>query len=365
MINNVTYRHLDKAEKAKARQAIKAYADKDLSPLLQHFGDELVRLHALVERHTRRRLYRTSLQLQLPRKVLVAREEGEDIELVLRDAFAELARQLKKYKSLRNNEPLWQRPARRRQLRELTKGGDRSEQQGLFRDLIKSHLKGLYNFVRREIAYLTASGELLPGQVTPDDVVDDVVVRAYAQQSEQPASLALEHWLRKLALEVLDEQVARRLPAARLVSLETPVDSEIEEDDEQLYEFYQPDEALRLEDLVVSPEAAAPESVLARYEQALRSQQLLAWLPRPWRQVVVLADVEGLSDTEIAAVMGIPAEMVASLRHFAEAYLRAKLRDGGYTAPEEGEEPEAGWVLDPLSIDLPGEVEEEILAKFA
>ncbi len=366
MINNVTYRHLDKAEKAKARQAIQAHADKDLSPLSQHFDDQLVRLHGLVERHTKRRLYRTSLQLQLPRKVLVAREEGEDIELVLRDAFTELARQLKKYKSQLNNEPLWQRPARRRQLREVTKGGDRREaQQALFRDLIKSRLKGLYNFVRREIAYLTASGELLPGQVTPDDVVDDVVVRAYAQQAERPDKLALEHWLRKLALAVLDEQVARRLPSARLVSLETPVEGEIEEDDEQLYEYYQPDEALRLEDLVVSPEASAPESTLARYELALRSQQLLAWLPRPWRQVVVLADVEGLSDTEIAAVMGIPTEMVAGLRQFAEAYLRAKLRDGGYTAPEEGEEPEAGWVLDPLSIDLPGEVEEEILAKFA
>ncbi len=366
MTSNVTYRHLDKAEKAKARQAITTHVDKDLAPLLQHFDNELVRLHGLVERHTKRRLYRTSLRLQLPRKVLAAQEEGEDIELVLRDAFAELARQLKKYKSRLNNEPLWQRPARRRQLRELVKGGDRTaEQQALFRDLIKSHLKGLYNFVRREIAYLTASGELLPGQVTPDDVVDDVVVRAYAQQSQQPASLALEHWLRKLALEVLDEQVARRLPSACLVSLETPVESEIEEDDEQLYEYYQPDEALRLEDLIVSPEASAPESALARYELALRSQQLLAWLPRPWRQVVVLADVDGLSDEEIAAVLGIPVAMVASLRQFAEAYLRTKLRDGGYAAPEEGEAPEAGWVLDPLTIDLPGEVEEEILAKFA
>lgn len=365
MINNVTYRHLDKPEKAKARQAIKAHVDKDLTPLLQHFDSELVRLHGLVERHTKRRLYRASLQLRLPRKVLAAREEGEDIELVLREAFAELARQLKKHKSLLNNESLWRRPARRRQLRELARGGGRTEeQQALFRDLIKSHLKGLYNFVRREIAYLTASGELLPGQVTPDDVVDDVVVRAYAQQSERPAKLALEHWLRQLALTVLDEQVARRLPSARLVSLETPVESEIEEDDEQLYEYYQPDEALRLEDLIVSPEASAPESALARYELALRSQQLLAWLPRPWRQVVVLADVDGLNDDEIAEVLGIPATMVATLRQFAEAYLRTKLRDGGYAAPAE-EAPEGGWVLDPLTIDLPGEIEEDILAKFA
>ncbi|HEB57176.1 MAG TPA: hypothetical protein ENI98_12910 [Gammaproteobacteria bacterium] len=164
MINNVTYRHFEKAEKAKVRRVIEILVDGELKPLLQ-----------------------------LPRRTLVVDEEDNEVERLLHEVFSELEGQVKKYKNLLRHESLWRRPAHRRQLREKIKSGAGVETSpALFRDLLRSHLKGRYNFVRREITYLTVSGELLPAQVTTDDVVDEVVVRAYAQQSERPTNLPAE-----------------------------------------------------------------------------------------------------------------------------------------------------------------------------
>ena len=43
---------------------------------------------------------------------------------------------------------------------------------GQFFALVSRHLKGLHHFVRHELRYLEAVGDLAPGTVTPDDVVD-------------------------------------------------------------------------------------------------------------------------------------------------------------------------------------------------
>jgi len=362
---NVSYRHLDKAEKTKAREDLTAQAEKSIEPLLEGYDPAAVHLRGSIEKHTRHELYRVLLELKVPGRLLVFHEEGEDLHLALREALAELERQLKKHKSLARNEPLWRQNKHRRKLKAEQQAASEAEQRQLFRDLIRSHLDGLYNFARREIAYLTATGDLLPGQISPDDVVDSVMVRAYEQQAERPSHLEIDPWLRKLALDVLNEQVAKQLPSNDLTSLENPVGSEVDEDEQQLYEFYQPDEVLKLEDLVATPEASSPEQAAERHELALRTQQALAWLPRLWRQVVVLGTIEGMSDEAIAGVLDIPQEMVATLREFAEAYLREKLRDSGFTTPLEEEDAESGWVLDPLSIELPAEAAEEILSKFA
>ncbi len=362
---NISYRHLDRDEKTKAHEDLAGLAERFIEPLLADIEPAAIHLRGSIEKHTTKTLFRVLLELKLPGRLLVSHEEGEDLHASLREAFAELERQLKKYRSLARNEPLWRQNKHRRRLKEAQAAASEAEQRQLFRDLIRSHLDGLYNFARREIAYLTATGDLMPGQVSPEDVVDSVVVRAYERQTERPNHLEIDPWLRKLALEVLDEQLEKQLPAEDLASLESPVPSEVDEDEQQLYEFYQPDEVLRLEDLVATPDTLDPEQAAERFELSLRTQQALAWLPRLWRQVIVLGDVEGMGDADIARVLDIPEEMVTTLREFAEAYLREKLRDSGFTMPLEEEDSEGGWVLDPLSVELPAAETEEILSKFA
>ena len=47
--------------------------------------------------------------------------------------------------------------------------------------VVRHHLKPLSDFVRREIAYREAIGDLLDGEVHVEDVVDEVLARAAEQ----------------------------------------------------------------------------------------------------------------------------------------------------------------------------------------
>jgi hypothetical protein len=49
------------------------------------------------------------------------------------------------------------------------------------------HLNGLYEFVRRQLAYFESVGDLMPGELTTEDVVDAVLLRAYHDYVKEPA----------------------------------------------------------------------------------------------------------------------------------------------------------------------------------
>lgn len=53
--------------------------------------------------------------------------------------------------------------------------------------LAGEHVPLLYRFVRHEIAYLEALGELEPGALTAEDVVDAMLLRVQAELPKAPA----------------------------------------------------------------------------------------------------------------------------------------------------------------------------------
>ncbi|HSU89494.1 MAG TPA: HPF/RaiA family ribosome-associated protein [Terriglobia bacterium] len=63
------------------------------------FSPELVHLRLMVEQNSVRTLYNTSITLDLPGKTLAARKEQHDMKASIRGAFAEIQRQLDKYKA--------------------------------------------------------------------------------------------------------------------------------------------------------------------------------------------------------------------------------------------------------------------------
>ena len=67
-----------------------------------------------------------------------------------------------------------------------------------------------------------------------------------------------------------------------------------------------------------------PDELAARMETAGRLQSAMRMLPLPLRQVMVLA-FEGLSNEEIAAVLGLTANHVGVRLHRGKARLRAAL----------------------------------------
>jgi RNA polymerase sigma-70 factor (ECF subfamily) len=77
---------------------------------------------------------------------------------------------------------------------------------------------------------------------------------------------------------------------------------------------------------VAAPAAAEPAAVAERHEDTERWAELLAALPRGWREAVVLRHVEGLPYAEVAEVLGRPVGTVKTHVHRGVRQLREQLR---------------------------------------
>lgn len=315
-------------------------ATRLIAGLARHLADfpsESIWLHITVEHQPLRSLYEVTLVLNLPGKTIATKEEGHDARATLHDAFFELERQIEKYKSSLRGESSWKRLARRETIHQEKSMTALSEdrEQALGRDIILGYLHTLYNFTRRELASHLAAGDLMPGELTIEDVIDAVVLRAAQEFSQRPSSLSLDRWLMKLTLEHLERELKRlEQERAETVHLEedvpeTPPTEAVTAVEDEIYEFYQPDEDLRLEDLVPAPFVPTPEQILESRDLQRYVNQTLAKLPRPARLAFVLHDVEGLSISEVAEVTGQQDTEVARNLDYAREFLRQKIVESG------------------------------------
>jgi len=79
-------------------------------------------------------------------------------------------------------------------------------------------------------------------------------------------------------------------------------------------------------DVILPPVKETPESLLVEKANRELLQKALAELPVPFREVVLLADVEEMSYQEIAETLGIPAGTVMSRLSRARVALRNLVR---------------------------------------
>ncbi|HEX2450658.1 MAG TPA: sigma-70 family RNA polymerase sigma factor [Gemmatimonadales bacterium] len=214
-----------------------------------------------------------------------------------------------------------------------TKEADRQQ----FISLINEHLSELYDFVRHELAAREAAGDLTPDDLTPEDVVDDVILRAYREFARHPKERPTGDWLRRLAKERIRSEVRRqRWEREHAIHTEEdiPERSPMEEAamlGEQILYFYQPDEDLKVEDVVQDPNAPVPGDDSDDEQRDLRRcvDVALAELPRRWRRTLVLRHVKGLTPGEIARVLHLSEAEVSQTLAQARGFLRQRLIESG------------------------------------
>jgi DNA-directed RNA polymerase specialized sigma24 family protein len=150
-----------------------------------------------------------------------------------------------------------------------------------------SHLGPLYDHVRHQIAYLESTGDLVAGEVNVEDVVDTVLLRAFREFSKGAAGREVGSWLIELADQQLGREV-RRSKAERRTNVhiekdipEVPPVEEVKTLGEEIFEYYQPDEDLKLEDIFPDMDVSSPEDFVAAKEELLRCiNAALAGMPR-------------------------------------------------------------------------------------
>lgn len=163
----------------------------------------------------------------------------------------------------------------------------------------------------------------LAARVDPSDVVQEALAEAARKLTDylQRRPLPFYPWLRRLAWERLVKLHRRHLHArGRSVTREEPG------------VFALPDDsALELARRLIAP-GASPSSQLARRELRDLVRAALARLGEADREVLVMRYLEGLSNGDIAAALGL-SEGAVKMRH-----LRALERIRGVLADEIGED---------------------------
>ena len=364
---HISYQGLTKPEKKTLKQLINELAGQ-LENRLGRLAEKDVSLKGTMQKHNKKKdLYRFGAHLHLPHRILSADEEGEDPMALVRKVFDELERQAQRYKSRLRNEQEWKRKTRRKPLT-FTATADTgptaesgtaaaTETPAQWFDQISPWLDDLYDFARREITYLQAVDDLRPNDILPDELVDAVLVTSWDRRNEKPDDLDLRAWLHQLAIDLLDEEVEKSRQRRLAISTEEVIEDE--DIDTDLYEFYQPDEVLKVEDLIGVPENLPEVEAKQTLLEQQRAQPAVAQLPANWRRAALLHHGAGFELPVVARILRVEVPVVEYHLQVTAHFLADRTRAADLP---EGVRPEHVWRIVPESC--PEDLREEQQTKF-
>ncbi len=169
--------------------------------------------------------------------------------------------------------------------------GDHNDKARRFRDAALPHLDDVYTLAR----YLLRDG------TDAEDAVQECYLRAL-RHFDTYRGPAMKPWLFAILRNVCRAEFARRSGGLLLMDGET----EEEEDAVPLWQ----------------EEPVSPEGEMLRQRDAKAIRRLVAELPHPFREVIVMREINDLSYGEIANVVGVPVGTVMSRLARARSMLR-------------------------------------------
>ncbi|RPE65033.1 hypothetical protein EDC62_2159 [Tibeticola sediminis] len=328
-------------------QALETQMSKQLQPLLVKHGAEDSVLHATLGKLKRGgKAFTVRLHMHLPgKKIIAASAEGAEPVVASEAAMARLFREAKKHFELLRGQDQYKRKARRERLHALKEQiaampetVATQAQQG-----IDALLQRLEAVARRELAYLRAVGDLPSDYPTVRDVVDEAAAATKAAWQPGADSDAVYRQLLKNLFKAIDREVAASRPYGEAVSLDAPVPTDAQDDaesmvEEELYEYYQPDDTLSVADVLPETVEAAAESTEQPAAAERAGEQayvvdVLKDLPVAWRRALLLAELDALAHAAIAEVLDTTERSVASWIELAQSFIEARLGDAGIARP--------------------------------
>src|SRR5947208_5832918 len=165
-----------------------------------------------------------------------------------------------------------------------------------FRDAALPHLDDVYTLARY----------LLHDTADAEDAVQECYLRALRYFDTFRGS-AIKPWLFAILRNVCRGEFARR--SAALHHIDHSVDAEADEEEDAVKPLWQ------------EPQAS-PEAEMLHQRDAKTIRRLVAELPQPFRETIVLREINDLSYREIADVVGIPVGTVMSRLARARSLLR-------------------------------------------
>ena len=278
---------------------------------LQVFRPELVHLKGLIEQNSAREGITVSLNLRLPSGQMAVQKSASRPAAAMKAASDDLLQQLGKHKEVLRSSRKWQR---------RRVAGFRSQSQVPFeqtvaavhvptaslddiRSYVNANLGRLERFVERELYFRESADEILPDAISKEEVIDEAIARALGDGAEKPERLALEPWLYRIAMRVVQDLCESSLQSASSFHLEESARKpNVRATDEPELQFHQPDETLIGENVIADRRVSTPEDIAYSDEMLSLVQFVLAGAKRSDREAFLLHTVEGFSMEEIAII---------------------------------------------------------------
>ena len=286
---------------------------------LRVFRPELVHLKAVLEQNSAREGILASLNLRLPSGQLAAQQKATAAAAAIKSAFDDLLQQLNRHKEILRSSHKWRR---------WRGGPQESPEPGVpfektlasvaaptvsaddIGSYVNANLSRLTRFVDRELYFRRADEEAFGDGVSSEEVVDEVIARALSDV-DPPEKLALEPWLYRLAMQAMDEMIARLNEQGTQVHLEDSRRKQnVQASDEPALQYHQPDEGWTRESSIADRRVTTPEQARYSDEMTALVETALRGADRTDREAFLLYGIEGFSLNEIAAITGRHPEAV-------------------------------------------------------
>mgnify|MGYP006284179661 FL=1 len=311
MKTQVHFRGIHPVDDAETRRYAEELTEK-LDRIVEFYREDQKRLRLVVEGH--RQGYRAGGSLTVPNKALYADAEGDSLTEAMEKLFNRLRKELLRHRAIVRKEYIkkrkyaWQEELRQAQ-EQLFEEAKKSKEG--FGDRFLPLLRNLYRTARRRIILHQLAGELDPGELRPDSVINELVWWQYSQfQQDAPnpdnnIAIGLQQFMR----DWIEDHLVKREKETVEISedgpdLEDPRFSVLED---ELEIFYEPPEKLRWYDILEDKgNGRNSEGEEASDAPTVQQTQLiyraLSKLDREEREAFVLAAVEGWSVPEIATI---------------------------------------------------------------
>ena len=297
-----------------------------IEKLLESFNEDLFFLRINFNEIKKRKRFNVRLMMQILGRHLRVKKEGPNLPAVTNEAFEALIREIKKFKEFLRNEPEFRRKIRPSYKEKINKAQLKQEVQEAFEKYVEEIMPRLYSFALKEVRNRIYQGQLRQGDIQVKDVLDEAIVRVsdMIKNETEFKEKEVKKELYRHIIRIINKWTKERRSQLSILDKTIPP----EEIDNELYEFYQPDDILHVED-VIPDTVETPEDEVEEEELQKSIDQVISMMPDKWRQAFRLIELEGFSPDEVAMFQDRSVEEVKKEVEMARAFIAEKMEDLG------------------------------------
>ncbi len=301
-----------------------------LERMLNKFYPETISLKCDLSLTPGKKAYRLKLTLQIPNAALHTTSVSNSIVTVFGAAFKNLFQSVSKLKTtLRADHETEQK--RKNAEQAIADFSIPQSARKIFATFYSKNFGRFYNYALREIRFRSYQGYTKPGIIDVNDVLNE----AFLSVAEKLDLNFTEEEITRSYFEEIRKVIDQHLNpgGTALVPIEEPI--EPEDIDSMYQEYYQPDEIIKVEDILIDADSIPPEGQVEYKEIETLIDKLLAQLPADWRDAFILSVREGLSISDIAGNKGKGVDEIRNDIECAKTFIHDKLSDSGFRWQEQ------------------------------